>query len=169
MRIAVAACGCDGPRDLARELAEEASELGIELALGGCWGLMGEVVEEASKRGVKVKVFIPINSSCPLSVDVIETNMTPNMRSALLVTSSDALLALGGGAGTLMEVLMAYREGKPVAAVRGWGFDTDPYFELMAKNGIDSRKLSEVGVFESPREALHWLWRKLKGKTSSRE
>ncbi len=164
LRIAVAACGCDGPAELAREVAEGAAQLGVELALGGCWGLMGRVVAEALQRGVRVKAFLPIGASCPYPIDVIGTNMTPNARSALLVTSSDALLALGGGAGTLMEVLMAYRERKPVALVKGWGMDTDPFFELIEERGIDSRGLSEVRVFESPKEALNWLFRRSKSK-----
>ena len=156
MRIAVAACGCEGPEALGREVAEGAKEVGVELALGGCWGLMGSVVRNALKLGVKVKVFLPIGKDCPYQVDKINTNMTPNMRSVLLVSSSDALLALGGGAGTVMEVLMAYREGKPVAVVKGYGMDSDKYFEIMEK-GIDSRNLSPIKAFTSPKEALVWL------------
>ncbi|ALU11430.1 hypothetical protein EYM_00910 [Ignicoccus islandicus DSM 13165] len=164
MRIAVAACGCDGPKELAKEVAEAASILNLELALGGCWGLMGEVVREALERGVKVKVFLPIGAECPFPVDVIETNMSPNVRSALLVTSSNGLLALGGGAGTLMEVLMAYRERKPVALIEGWGMDTDPFFSLIKERGIDSRNLSDVASFNKPLEALSWLYERLKCK-----
>ncbi len=156
MRIAVAACGCEGPRVLAVKLAERAAGLGTELALGGCWGLMGSVVEEALRRGVKVKVFLPEGAKCPYDVDVIETGMSPNARSVLLVRSSQALLALGGGAGTVMEVLMAYRERKPVALVYGYGMDSDKYFEVM-KDGIDSRNLSPVKAFKDPAEALSWL------------
>ncbi len=158
MRVAVAACGCEGPEELAIKLAEGASALKVELALGGCWGLMGSVVREAMKRGVKVKVFLPEGAKCPYPADVIETGMSPNARSVLLVRSSQALLALGGGAGTVMEVLMAYRERRPVALVYGYGMDSDKYFELM-KEGIDSRGLSPVKVFRDPSEALSWLVR----------
>ena len=159
LRVAVAACGCEGPRELASRLAERAKELRTSLALGGCWGLMGEVVEEALKRGVRVTVFLPIGAECPYedeNLDIINTNMTPNMRSVLLVSSSDALLALGGGAGTVMEVLMAYRERKRVALVKGYGMDSDKYFEIMER-GIDSRDLAPVRAFEDPAEALSWL------------
>ncbi len=156
MRVAIAACGCEGPKELAERLVSKASELGVELALGGCWGLMGSVVEEALKRGVKVKVFLPEGAKCPYPADVIETGMSPNARSVLLVRSSQALLALGGGAGTVMEVLMAYRERKPVALVYGYGMDSDKYFEIM-KDGIDSRQLSPVRAFRNPAEAVSWL------------
>ena len=159
MRVAVAACGCEGPSELASRLSREAAELGVELALGGCWGLMGKVVREALKLGVEVTVFLPIGASCDIEghgLKIINTNMTPNMRSVLLVSSSDALLALGGGAGTVMEVLMAYRERKKVALVKGYGMDSDKYFEIMEK-GIDSRELAPVRAFKCPAEALRWL------------
>ncbi len=161
LRVAVAACGCDGPQELASRLVAKAEELGVELALGGCWGLMGRVVEEAIKRKVKTVLFLPLGAECPCSgadcVEVIKTNMTDNMRSVLLVTSSDALLALGGGAGTIMEVTMAYREGKKVALVKGWGMDSDEVFELFERKGIDSRRSAPVKAFEDPAEALEWL------------
>ncbi|ABU81488.1 hypothetical protein [Ignicoccus hospitalis] len=160
MKVAVAACGCEGPGSLAESLASKAAELGAELMLGGCWGLMGKVVDEAAKRGVKVYIFLPIGYQCPAeereNVVVIRTNMAENFRSALLVSAAEALLALGGGAGTLMEVLMAYRERKRVALVKGHGMDTDKYFELM-EGGVDSRELAEVKAFEDPGEALEWL------------
>ena len=156
MRVAVAACGCEGPKELAVKLAEKAAELGVELSLGGCWGLMGSVVKEALERGVRVKVFLPEGAECPYGADIIETGMSPNARSVLLVRSSQALLALGGGAGTVMEVLMAYRERRPVALVYGYGMDSDKYFEVM-KDGIDSRGLSPVKAFIDPAEALEWL------------
>ena len=161
MRIAVAACGCEGPEELASELAEKAKELGVELALGGCWGLMGRVVEHALRRGVRVTLFLPMGAEYSCEHDkltVVRTNMTPNSRSSLLVYSSDALLALGGGAGTVMEVLMAYRERKRVALVKGYGMDSDKYFEIM-KDGIDSRNLAPVKAFDRPSEALEWLVR----------
>jgi len=122
---------------------------------------MGKVVEEALKRGVKVTLFLPLGAEYPCAwegLTVISTNLTPNMRSSLLVHSSDALLALGGGAGTVMEALMAYREGKKVALVMGHGMDSDKYFEVM-KDGIDSRRNAPVRAFGSPAEALEWLVR----------
>ncbi|UXD21686.1 hypothetical protein IPA_06800 [Ignicoccus pacificus DSM 13166] len=156
MRVAVAACGCEGPEELGKRVALGAKELGLELALGGCWGLMGSVVRNALKEGVEVTVFLPAGAECIYNAKIIKTNMTPNMRSVLLVTSSDALLALGGGAGTVMEVFMAYRERKPVALIKGYGMDSDKYFEIM-KDGVDSRGLSPVKAFEDPLEALRWL------------
>ncbi len=155
--IAVAACGCQGPRILAEELADAARELGASLNLGGCWGLMGAVVEEALKRGVEVTVFLPEGAMCDYDVKIVRTGSVPNMRSVLLVKSSDGLLALGGGAGTVMEVFMAYRERIPVAMVIGHGMDSDKFFNLIKTHGIDSRSLAPLFVTESPREALKWL------------
>ena len=41
------------------------------------------------------------------------------MRNALVVRSADALVAVGGGWGTLSEIALALKAGKPVVGV-GW-------------------------------------------------
>jgi len=157
MRIAVAACGCEGPETLAERTAKGAQEIGAELAVGGCWGLMGRVVKNTILKGVEVTVFLPEGGKCHYPVKVIETGMSPNARSVLLTHSSDALLALGGGAGTVMEVFMAYRERKPIALITGYDMDSDKFFDVISENGIDSRSLSPIKVFKDPIEAMMWL------------
>lgn len=42
------------------------------------------------------------------------------MRNALLVRTSDALIAIGGSWGTLSEIALAVRTGVPVYALGGW-------------------------------------------------
>ncbi len=42
------------------------------------------------------------------------------MRNALLVRTSDALIAIGGSWGTLSEIALAVRTGVPVVALGGW-------------------------------------------------
>src|ERR1035441_5058280 len=42
------------------------------------------------------------------------------LRNALVVRCSDAVLAVGGSWGTLSEVALAQRLGRPVVSLRGW-------------------------------------------------
>ncbi len=69
------------------------------------------------------------------------------MRNALLVRSSDALVVVGGSWGTMSEIALAVRTGVPVVSIGGW-------------------KMPAGGVLdvESPGEAVECLhallWRK---------
>ena len=42
------------------------------------------------------------------------------LRSALVVRAADAVIAVGGSWGTLSEIALAMRTGKPVVCLRGW-------------------------------------------------
>jgi uncharacterized protein (TIGR00725 family) len=44
-------------------------------------------------------------------------------RNALVVRAADALVAIGGGYGTLSEVALALRAGKPVIGLGTWDID----------------------------------------------
>ncbi len=46
-------------------------------------------------------------------------------RNACVVVSADAVVAVGGGYGTLSEIALALRSGMPVVGLRTWAFDRD--------------------------------------------
>jgi hypothetical protein len=41
-------------------------------------------------------------------------------RNAIIVRTADAVSAVGGGYGTLSEIAMALKMGKPVVAIQSW-------------------------------------------------
>ena len=47
------------------------------------------------------------------------------LRNALVVRCSDAVIAVGGSWGTMSEVALAVRLGKPVVSLRGWSVADD--------------------------------------------
>ena len=53
-------------------------------------------------------------------VDVALPTGLGEARNALVVRTADALLAVGGGYGTLSEIALALRTGKPVVGLRTW-------------------------------------------------
>ncbi len=165
LRVAVAAYGSQPPPLLAREALEFVKWLpdNVTLLLGGCWGLMGVVARAAAERGLRLVLVLPYTAEeeCRgIGGELVLTGASPNIRSCILVRSCDVLVALGGGAGTLMEALMAYREGKPVIALVGYGADTDEYFELAARRGgFDSRKRVPIYIARSGREAAQLIER----------
>jgi len=124
----------------------EVSKCGPTLILGGYWGLMKVVVDEAAALGLKTVLILPMEHEAvepPTGVILIRTGMEYRARSVPLVRSSDALVALGGEAGTMIEALMAYAMGKPVIVLTGLGFSSDK-LELAFPNAFDRRMTAQV-------------------------
>jgi uncharacterized protein (TIGR00725 family) len=64
-------------------------------------------------------------------VDVAVPTGLGEARNALVVRAADALVAVGGGYGTLSEVALALKAGKPVVGLGSWAIEgvepaTDP-------------------------------------------
>lgn len=106
--------------------AELARELGRRLARGGavvvCGGLTG--VMEAVARGVReaggLTIGILPGSDPRAANDYIDVPLATGMgemRNALIVRVAGAVVAIGGGAGTLSEIALALRIGTPVVGL----------------------------------------------------
>lgn len=111
-----------------REL-ELARELGLQLARGGavilCGGL-GGVMEAAcagAHRGGAVTVgLLPGDDRTVANehVDVAIATGLGEVRNALLARGCDAMVAVGGEWGTLSEIALALKLGRPVVALESW-------------------------------------------------
>jgi uncharacterized protein (TIGR00725 family) len=122
----------------------------VVMVVGGYWGLMRCVVDEALSRGVRVVILPPLEREdygYPEQAIVVRSGCSFRCRSIILVRSSDVLVALGGAVGTLIEVLAAYAEGKPVYVLAGTGLDTDRYRSTISPY-VDSRRLARVEYME---------------------
>jgi uncharacterized protein (TIGR00725 family) len=114
------------PEDCA--LAEEVGALiATEEAVLVCGGLGG--VMEAACRGARSKLGLTVgllpgedreDANGWVSV-AVPTGMG-EMRNALIVRAADALIAVGGGWGTLSEVALAMKTGVPVVTL-GWALE----------------------------------------------
>jgi len=124
--IAVVGAGSAAPDVLA-----QAEEAGAAIAGGGhvlvCGGTGG--VMEAACRGAKSRLGTTVGLLPGLDredangwVDVAIPTGMGEMRNALIVRSADAVVAVGGGWGTLSEIAFARKTGKPVVGV-GWELD----------------------------------------------
>lgn len=160
-QVGIAAYGGEPPKKLVSVAEEFVKELGSKVSrdmvfiLGGDWGLMGVIGEEAVKNGIYTVYILPRSRSSKSKVEnavYVKTGSSPNLRSSILVSSSDVLVVVGGGAGCMMEALMAYREGIPIIAIIGHGADSDKFFNCF-KGPFDSRLSSRVYVTDSPKEA----------------
>jgi uncharacterized protein (TIGR00725 family) len=71
-------------------------------------------------------------------------------RDFLTAYSADAVLIVGGGAGTMIEAAAAYQKKIPLIAVRGSGGTADKVVDTY----LDDRKLESVLAENSPEKAV---------------
>ncbi len=134
-------------------LKEECKQLPT-LFLGGYWGLMKEVVDQATALGFTVVMVLPVEHEevyPPGNVILVKTGMEFRARSVPLIRSSDAVVALGGGVGTEIEVLMAYGMGKPVYVLVDTGYSSD-LLQSAYPEYFDHRAVVKVKYFKDPRQ-----------------
>jgi uncharacterized protein (TIGR00725 family) len=112
-----------GAGDAAAQQAWLAEEVGAGLAMAGAVVVTGGLggVMEAACRGAKARRgrtlgILPGEDRSAANgwVDVAVATGMGEMRNALVVRSSDGLIAVGGGPGTLSEIALALKAGKPV-------------------------------------------------------
>lgn len=119
-----------GPGRAGAEEAAVAEHVGRELARRGailvCGGLGG--VMEAACRGAKAAGGLtvgilpgPDRGAANAWVDVALPTGMGEARNALVVRAADALVAVGGEFGTLSEIALALKAGKPVVGLGTWG------------------------------------------------
>ncbi|MGI5864672.1 MAG: TIGR00725 family protein [Myxococcales bacterium] len=110
-------------------LAAQAEAIGRALAEGGaivvCGGLGG--VMEAACRGAKsaggtTLGFLPSGdrSAANRYLDLSVPTAMGEGRNVLVVRAADVVLAVGGEFGTLSEIALALKLGKPVAGLGTW-------------------------------------------------
>lgn len=127
MRAVIGVIGESAFSDPAHEALAE--EVGCRIALAGCAlisGGLGGVMEAASRGahgagGVTIGV-LPGGDRAEANpyVDVAVATGMGQMRNLIIVLSADALIAIGGGYGTLSEIGHALRQGKAVVGLRTW-------------------------------------------------
>ncbi len=162
MQIGIAAHSGDYPASLESAAKTFVKELSVrcrqpKLVLGGYWGLMKVVVDEAIENGIRSVLVLPVNKedvALPESdlLTVIKSGMEYRARSVMLVRSSDVLVALGGSSGTIIEIAMAYAMGKPVVVLYGYGMPSDR-LRYAFGGALDSRSTSTIVYTADPNEA----------------
>lgn len=121
-----------GPGHCPLPVAEQAEAVGGGLAEAGvsvvCGGLGG--VMEAACRGAKAAGGLTVGilpgddrEAANEWVDVALPTGLGEARNALVVRSADVVVAVAGGYGTLSEVALALKTGKPVVGLSTWDID----------------------------------------------
>ncbi len=111
----------------AEELGRRLAEAGATVVCGGGAGVMAAVCRGAQAAGATTVGLLPgakRSGGNPYLSVALPTGLGEG-RNLLLVRASDALIAVGGGFGTLSEIALALRIGVPVVGMATWGLTRD--------------------------------------------
>ncbi|MEV8096887.1 TIGR00725 family protein [Kitasatospora sp. NPDC085879] len=133
--IAAPYVGVVGPADanrqetaLARRVGELLAERGAVVLCGGLGGVMAAAATGVRDRGGLAVGLLPGTDRAdadPHLTVALATGLG-ELRNGLIVRASDALIAVGGSWGTLSEVALAMRLGRPVVSLAGWSVPDAP-------------------------------------------
>ncbi|MEG6584339.1 TIGR00725 family protein [Dendrosporobacter sp. 1207_IL3150] len=143
---------------LAEEVGREIAKKGAVLLTGGTSGVMDAVSYGAKQQGGLVIGILPGDSlDCANdNIDIpITTGFGYDYRSLILVHSSDALIMVSGGNGTLGELSAAYLNQKPVVVVEPSGGWAGRVREIAYDGSyLDMRKTVKIGYASTAQEAV---------------
>jgi uncharacterized protein (TIGR00725 family) len=151
--IAVIGPGEASPDEAAQ--AEDAgaavAEAGAGLVCGGLGGVMEAACRGARSRGGLTVGLLPGTERDDANgwVTVAVPTGLGEGRNALVVRSADAVVAVGGGWGTLSEIALALRAGVPVVGVGTW----EPHLGGVAVEGVVAAASAGEAVAEALRRA----------------
>ena len=122
-----------GPGDCSKEEADAAETVGALVALnheilccGGLGGVMEAACRGAKEEGGMTVGILPDTGDGNGLLDIIVRTGLGHARNVVLVQSADAVIAIGGGYGTLSEIAIALKTKRPVF---GWKtHDVDEVF-----------------------------------------
>lgn len=148
---------------IAEEIGGEIAKRGAILICGGRLGVMKAASKGAKDAGGITVGILPSDSKNEANefIDVvIPSGMGKGMRDALIIRASDAIIAIGGGVGTLREITLAYSYEKPVIGIKGEGGWTDK----LIGSFLDERKYVRIIPANSPKEAVEVAIQQIKYK-----
>jgi uncharacterized protein (TIGR00725 family) len=95
------------------------------LICGGLGGVMEAACRGAKTAGGTTVGILPGHDRAQANehVDVALATGLGEARNALVVRAADALVAVGGEYGTLSEIALALKTGKPVVAIGSWDLE----------------------------------------------
>jgi uncharacterized protein (TIGR00725 family) len=120
----VAGSGAAGADEeaLAEEVGRAAAERGAVLVCGGLGGVMEAACRGAKSRDGRTLGILPGTDRAAANphVDVAVPTGLGEARNAIVVRTADAVIAVAGEFGTLSEIALALKAGKPVVGLGTW-------------------------------------------------
>ena len=111
----------------AREVGRSVAEAGALLITGGLGGVMEAASQGAKEKGGMVIGILPGFSRQDANpyVDIPIVTGLGDGRNMLIVQTAQAIIALPGKYGTLSEIALALKIGRPVVSLGSWEISSD--------------------------------------------
>ncbi len=126
-RVAVVGGGVcsDAEATTAEAVGRAIAERGWDLYTGGLGGVMEAASRGAAEAGGRVVGILPGSdpSAANPHVQIPVATGVGHARNVILVQSVEAVVAVGGGHGTLSEIAVAAKIGRPVVGLHTWEVD----------------------------------------------
>lgn len=121
--------GPDAPRILewAEEIGQQLARGGATVITGGLGGVMRAAARGALGAGGETIGILPTANASDAN-EYIRTPIATGLgvaRNLVVVTASDAVIAVGGRHGTLSEIGLALRMGRHVVTLSSWRLESD--------------------------------------------
>jgi len=160
-------------RQVAYKLGRRLAEEGFIVITGGNGGLMKDVARGVRDAGgIVVGILSHELARVPedhpyynpyLTVRIL-AEMSYEGRSSIVVASSEAVIVLAGGCGTLIEVAMAYSMGKPIIVLEGTGLLADRLRSAFPDGYLDHRHIVRLRFVRDVEEAVEEVKRIVSGQ-----
>ncbi len=155
MVAVIGSASCDG-RVAARAEAvgREIARRGALLVCGGRGGVMEAACRGARAEGGTTIGILPGTDKGEANpyVDLPIVTGLGEARNAIVVRTADAVIAVSGGYGTLSEIGLALKMGRPVVGLGTWALS------------LGGRPVSAVKVADGPAQAVELAWALARGK-----
>ncbi len=142
---------------IAEELGKRLAEEGISIVTGGREGVMGAASKGAQSvhnrlSSSRVIGILPGTSQEEgnIYIDYAIPTGIGWARNQIVVLSSDIVVAVGGGAGTLSEMAYAWAYNKPIIAFHG----VDGWSDKMGDKAIDDKRKDKILSANNVEEAI---------------
>lgn len=148
----IAVCGPNEPNAEEIALAEQVGALighaGYPLVCGGRGGVMAAACRGAKAAGGVTIGILPSYDPTEANewVDYPIPTGLGHARNAVVVASGEAIIAVGGGFGTLSEIALALKLGKPVIALGSWELDPNRLERFASQAGLATASTAAEAV-----------------------
>jgi len=159
--IGDSSCSTEQAR-LAETVGELLAERGATVICGGLGGVMEAACRGAKSKGGLTVGILPGQDASTANpwVDVPVVTGMGEARNVLVAKSAQAVIAIGGGYGTLTEIAYALKSGIPVIGLNTWS---------LSRNGREDDSIIRVrSAVEAVEKAISLAKRSKSGKLASR-
>lgn len=167
LQIGVIGYNSGGPINISDDTLKLAYTIGSEIAKrkailisGGLGGVMRASCKGArDHKGFAIGI-VPQDSPNEANeyCDAVISTGVGLSRDFIVAHSSDGIISVGGGVGTLIELCVGYMTKKPMVAIKGSGGISDIY----GGRYLDERKRIEIGYIRDPVNAVDHIIDKLR-------